>query len=677
MEKGTFEYFQSGYERLNKLLNTYHKAMAESESLAAEEKHYKDFRTQMYDRYLSKYGAVQGGESKRYTEEELRQIRMELADTSFTTLLKRFFGIGKSTKESYFELVGKLNGLIRYLHEQAEMNIAKSEEAKEQFISTAKTYEAEYKKVKEETGSLPNSDWDNYQYAETSDGALLLGDVRQAFHKEVLTDFAVFQQAYKDNQLCLPYSWSVEKPLQMVCNYRKMSARQANQAVHSLILQMLRMSTEYYMEFHMMDGAMSGENFGELRNLQKARQQDIVYMNRRVTGGDFHLAKLSLDGSSISQDLAMLDRWMTVVAEELGEFKSLTEYNHAKGGEAWIPYQTVIIDNFPAGFESKDIDILNRMLTNGKTLGVFVILLNNVERWEEMNEKSTFSQESSIDTVLSKDALTAALTVDYTGEIPNIRLASSMFPCSLQLMRDDYSDYVKSIIKIVNQEKKLDNSFENLFDIEEPFGKLSTEVEKTAEDRGLHIPFAVTGRGEIMEYCLGEALNAHGLICGGTGSGKSTLLHMLISSIVMNYSPEDVEVWLADYKITEFTTYKINTPPHIRFIGLSKTPDFSYAFIDKITDEMTRRQNIIAEASHKYNQEGGKGSITNFKDYRKKNGIYSMRRLIVIIDEFHVMSQHAQAEPDYKLKLENILAEACTMGIIMLFSDQAIVDGLR
>ena len=47
-------------------------------------------------------------------------------------------------------------------------------------------------------------------------------------------------------------------------------------------------------------------------------------------------------------------------------------------------------------------------------------------------------------------------------------------------------------------------------------------------------------------------MNAHGLICGGTGSGKSSLLHMLISSIVMNYTPEDVEIWLSDYKITEF-----------------------------------------------------------------------------------------------------------------------------
>jgi len=41
------------------------------------------------------------------------------------------------------------------------------------------------------------------------------------------------------------------------------------------------------------------------------------------------------------------------------------------------------------------------------------------------------------------------------------------------------------------------------------------------------------------------------------------------------------------------------------------------------------------------------------------------------------MSQHAQLETEYKTKLENILSEARALGIILLLSDQAIVDGLR
>jgi len=145
----------------------------------------------------------------------------------------------------------------------------------------------------------------------------------------------------------------------------------------------------------------------------------------------------------------------------------------------------------------------------------------------------------------------------------------------------------------------------------------------------------------------------------------------------MNYTPEDVEIWLSDYKITEFYSYKTNTPPHIRFIGLSKTSDFSYAFLDKIIDEMNRRQTIIAQADYDYKAGGGKSNITSFGDYRKVYGKNSMTRLLIIVDEFHVMSQHAQLETEYKTKLENILSEARALGIILLLSDQAIVDGLR
>ena len=44
-----------------------------------------------------------------------------------------------------------------------------------------------------------------------------------------------------------------------------------------------------------------------------------------------------------------------------------------------------------------------------------------------------------------------------------------------------------------------------------------------------------------------------------------------------------------------------------------------------------------------------------------------MTRLLIIVDEFHVMSQHAQLETEYKTKLENILSEARALGISCCF----------
>ncbi|MGN0108191.1 MAG: FtsK/SpoIIIE domain-containing protein [Hominilimicola sp.] len=51
---------------------------------------------------------------------------------------------------------------------------------------------------------------------------------------------------------------------------------------------------------------------------------------------------------------------------------------------------------------------------------------------------------------------------------------------------------------------------------------------------------------------IGETSH-HGIIAGATGSGKSTLLHTLIISSMMNYSPDELHLYLMDFKSgTEF-----------------------------------------------------------------------------------------------------------------------------
>lgn len=59
-----------------------------------------------------------------------------------------------------------------------------------------------------------------------------------------------------------------------------------------------------------------------------------------------------------------------------------------------------------------------------------------------------------------------------------------------------------------------------------------------------------------MDLELGGEGSVHGFISGGTNSGKSTLLHTIILSACLHYHPNDLEIWLVDYKQTEFYLYK-------------------------------------------------------------------------------------------------------------------------
>lgn len=678
-QKYSYDFFLDQIEEIEEQIGQYEEEAFECEKLRSEIENIENLEDGLRAKYEKKYGIITTAESGSYSMQELIAIREELADTSLLTLIKRFFGIGGRRDEIYRELMSKIQGVLLYLNEELNQHTEKAETAQKAMRWSAEQYETSYREVQKNSGCTPDTNWWEYEPVSEVIGELYLCDVDIQLEAEVhyadreLTK--AMPGAYRNGSICIPYTHSLEEPVHFLYEYKKDCQTEAIQAVKSLVYQMIRMTPAYHLQFHLMDGENTGSDFGELIELQKVREADVLALNRRATGGNFKLAQLYLSDADISNALRMLDQYMTTAAEEIGAYGSLKDYNEANSqsdGKGKIPQQIVIIENFPTGFSDEDIRILDKLIRNGQNRGISILLLNNQDRWQEMSERNSYGNREnySLQSKVSSEALLALETIRLEGGTATIAASDCSSTCTLQTMRTGKNDYVKSVIQKKMSIQVNDNYFPNVFDIDAGMGKRDAT-------KSLRIPFALDRKGNVMEYCLGEAMNAHGLISGGTGSGKSTLLHMLISSIVLNYSPEDVEIWLADYKITEFYSYKTNTPPHIRFIGLSKTEDFSYAFIDKITEEMARRQNLIAMADYQLKQKGEQTNVTNFKEYREAFGTTSMRRLVVMIDEFHVMAQHAQLESEYKQKLENLLAEARALGISLLFSDQAIVDGLR
>lgn len=677
-----YEDFSAEIEQIEEAAAAYEEAGRKRRDLEEERGKLADLRKQLEDQFSGRYGVVKAAVKKQYSVMELTQIRAELNDTSIMALVKRFLGIGRKGSELYIDLMVKLNSFILYLDNSMEEQDKIMEEIRQRVGVTGAEYEKAYRAVQQIAGCTPASDWGRYEQAEELEGELYLGDIETTLElplvysenmlAEQLPATFVRQENHRGG-VYTPFTYSLQTPFQLMLDYAEANSLMAIQSVRSLVYQMIRLAPNHYLEFRLFDAKSTGQHFSELVELQKVREGDQIDLNRKVTKGSYRFSTVYSDNKAVSEGLEMLNQFMIDTADEMGTSGTLEQYNEVnKGSEGHgiIPYQIVIVDNFPTGFTDDDIQKLDRLITNGGKRGIFVILMNNRDEWRELNRKSNYQGPKDVYDKLTADArkTLGILTLEKSSVMMDVNHYKTAF--RLHLMRSEWNEYIQNVIAVKTKTTDTDNYFPHVIDTEVTYGRMdSTE--------GLKIPFAIDRRGKIMEYCLGEAMNAHGLICGGTGSGKSTLLHMLVSSVVMNYSPDDVEIWLTDYKITEFYSYKNNTPPHVRFVGLSKTSDFSYAFIDKITAEMTRRQDVIAEANIQMKMDGENTSITNFKDYRKKFGVHSMRRLLIIIDEFHVMAQHAQLEGEYKEKLENLLAEARALGIILLFSDQAIVDGLK
>ena len=152
---------------------------------------------------------------------------------------------------------------------------------------------------------------------------------------------------------------------------------------------------------------------------------------------------------------------------------------------------------------------------------------------------------------------------------------------------------------------------------------------------------------------------------GVSGSGKSTLIHDLIASLILNYHPDDVELWLADFKMKEFAHYVEHWPPHVRYILLDESPDMIFSLVDKLTEEMKRRQRIIAAAGASW--------------YQDPKIHPRLPLLFVIIDEFSRMSQAISEHEDrtYVTKLQNLFTQARDQGIRILMSSQFYTSGVE
>ena len=188
-------------------------------------------------------------------------------------------------------------------------------------------------------------------------------------------------------------------------------------------------------------------------------------------------------------------------------------------------------------------------------------------------------------------------------------------------------------------------------------------------DRDMKLPYGVTEDNAEYVYNTqdnetkkGGGGNA-GFLVGVSGSGKSTLIHNLIASLILRYHPDDVELWLADFKMKEFAHYAEHWPPHVRYILLDESADMVCSLVDKLTEEMKRRQRIIASFGASWYQD---------PKIRPR-----LPLLFVIIDEFSRMSQALKDAPEYKTKLQNIFTQARDQGIRLLMSSQFYRNGVE
>ncbi len=137
------------------------------------------------------------------------------------------------------------------------------------------------------------------------------------------------------------------------------------------------------------------------------------------------------------------------------------------------------------------------------------------------------------------------------------------------------------------------------------------------------------------------AKGPHFLVAGATGSGKSVCLNVMITSLIMRYSPEELRLILVDPKSVGFRIYE--HIPHLLIDEIITDVPRTLAVLQWAYNEMERRYKVFADC----------GSISDIEAYNSRianDQIPKLPRIVIVIDELADLMETNKREMESRIR---------------------------
>jgi DNA segregation ATPase FtsK/SpoIIIE, S-DNA-T family len=175
--------------------------------------------------------------------------------------------------------------------------------------------------------------------------------------------------------------------------------------------------------------------------------------------------------------------------------------------------------------------------------------------------------------------------------------------------------------------------------------------------------------GLPVELTLADAA-PHALVGGPSGSGKTNLLLAMIASMAARYSPDELELYLLDFKegvsFAQFAPGRRDPTwlPHARLIGVNINTDreFGLALLQHLADEMRHRAEVAKDHE-----------VTKLEELRAVDPKGRWPRIVAVIDEFQVLFGERDAVTREAVRLlEDVVRRGRSQGIHVVLASQDV-----
>jgi S-DNA-T family DNA segregation ATPase FtsK/SpoIIIE len=346
--------------------------------------------------------------------------------------------------------------------------------------------------------------------------------------------------------------------------------------------------------------------------------------------------------SQIEDQLTTLELLIATFKQKLlgKKFPTIEEYNQ-NAGELDEPYRLLIVSDFPERFSDTAAQRLLNIASNGPSAGVYVLMMLNSDKLPTYYFPIVDLENTSHVITLMNDRSSW-----QEGKFKD---------CKLLLDEPPSSESFISLVNVISQGvSKLQRRtiHQNIPDMNQWW--------RSDASHEFRIPIGMSSTRKVQELIINEEEFPDALVVGKQGYGKSNLLQVIVDTLCINYSPEELELYLIDFKQVTFEVYARYTLPHAPVIAINADREFSVSVLRRIEQEINMRADRFSQVGEDH-----------LSGYRKEAGEI-VPRVLLIIDECQELFHDDNLGRESDIIIERIVRLGRAFGIHLMLSSQTL-----